>query len=63
MALTTITVKVGQRSTKEQLEEVRNAVRLAPTVDPDCPPSSPAALAEFAEKARSLRNGRTLKAC
>ena len=61
MALTTITVKAGQRPTKEQLEEVRNAARLAPTADPDCPPSSPAALAEFAEKARSLRKGRNVR--
>ena len=61
MDLTTITVKAGQRPTKEQLEEVRNAARLAPTADPDCPPSSPAVLAEFAEKARSLRKGRNVR--
>ena len=61
MALTTITVKVGQRPTKEQLEEVRNAAGFAPTADPDRPPSSPAALAEFAAKARSLRKGRNVR--
>ena len=53
-ALTAVTVKAGQRPTKEQLEEVCNAARL----DPDCPPSSPAALAEFVAKACSLRKGR-----
>ena len=61
MTLATVTVKTGQRPTKEQLEEVCNAARLAPTADPDCPPSSPAALAEFAEKARSLRKGRNMR--
>ena len=55
MVLTAVTVKTGQQPTQEQLEEVRNAAGLAPTADPDCPPSSPAALAEFAAKARSLR--------
>ena len=61
MALTTITVKAGQRPTKEQLEEVRNAAGLAPTADPDRSPSSPAALAEFAAKARSLQKGRNVR--
>ena len=61
MPLTTITVKAGQRPTKEQLEEVRNAAGLAPTADPDRSPSSPAALAEFAAKARSLRKGRNVR--
>ena len=61
MALTTITVKAGQRPTAEQLEEVRNAARLALAYDRECPPSSPAALAEFAAKARSLRKGRKVR--
>ena len=62
MALTTKTVKAGQWPTNEQLEEVRNAARLAPAYDRECPPSSsPAALAEFAAKARSLRKGRKVR--
>ena len=61
MALTAVTVKAGQGPTEEQLQEVRNAAMLTPTADPDCPPSSPAALAEFAEKARSLRKGRNVR--
>ena len=66
MALTTKTVKAGQWPTNEQLEEVRNAARLAPAYDRECPPSSsssssPVALAEFAAKARSLRKGRKVR--
>ena len=61
MALTTVTVKTGQQPTEEQLQEVRNAALLAPAVDPECPPSSPAALAEFATKARFLRKGRKVR--
>jgi len=61
MALTAVTVKTGQQPTQEQLEEVRNAAGLAPTADPDCPPSSPAALAEFAAKARPLRKERNVR--
>ena len=53
------TVKVGQKIPKEILklakEQVREA-RKAPKVhDPDCPESTPEALAEFAAMARELR--------
>ena len=53
------TVRVGQKIPKEILkqakEEFREA-RKAPTVyDPECPPSSPEALAEFAAMAQELR--------
>jgi len=37
-------------------EEIRAAKRSAPVYDPDCPPSSPEALAEFAAMARELKN-------
>jgi len=53
------TVRVGQKIPKEILklakEQVREA-RKAPKVhDPDCPESTPEALAEFAAMARELR--------
>jgi uncharacterized protein (DUF4415 family) len=53
------TVRVGQKIPKEILklakEQVREA-RKAPKVhDPDCPPSTPEALAEFAAMARARR--------
>ena len=53
------TVKVGQKIPKEILkqakEEVREA-RKAPKVhDPDCPLSTPEALAEFAAMAQEIR--------
>jgi len=56
------TIKVGQKIPKEILklakEQVREA-RKAPKVhDPDCPPSSPEALAEFAAMARELRKNK-----
>ncbi|MDR1148400.1 MAG: BrnA antitoxin family protein [Spirochaetaceae bacterium] len=55
MELTEIIVKAGQKPTKEQIREVREAAKRAPVYDPECPPSSPEALAEFAVKARELR--------
>ena len=56
------TVRVGQKIPKEILklakEQVREA-RKAPNVhDPDCPPSTPEALAEFAAMARERRKNR-----
>ena len=38
--------------------EIRAARKLPPVYDPDCPPSSPEALAEFAAMARELRKNR-----
>ena len=55
MGMTTITVKAGQKPTKEQIKEIRAAARAPITYTPDCPESTPAALAEFAAKARELR--------
>ena len=56
------TIKVGQKPTKEERklmkEQVRAARKLPPVYDPDCPPSTPEALAEFAAMARELRKNR-----
>ena len=56
------TIKVGQKIPKEILklakEQVREARKLPPVYDPECPPSSPEALAEFAAMARELRKNR-----
>jgi hypothetical protein len=61
MEMTTVTLKAGQRPTKEELKrakkEYREAKRLPPIYDPECPPSTPEALAEFAALARK-RNRR-----
>jgi len=56
------TIRVGQKPTKEERkqmkEEVRTAKKLPPVYDPDCPPSTPEALAEFAAMARERRKNR-----
>jgi uncharacterized protein (DUF4415 family) len=56
------TIRVGQKPTKEELKrmkaEVKAARKLPPVYDPDCPPSTPEALAEFATIARELRTNR-----
>ena len=56
------TIRVGQKIPKEILKqakkEVKAARKLPPVYDPDCPPSSPEALAEFAAMARELRRNR-----
>ena len=52
-------VRVGQKIPKEILKQAKKQYKeasKAPKVhDPDCPPSSPEALAEFAAMARELR--------
>jgi uncharacterized protein (DUF4415 family) len=53
--MTTITVKAGQKPTKEQVREIRAAAKAPVRYTPDCPESTPEALAEFAAKARELR--------
>ena len=59
MGTTISTIKVGQKIPEEVIERVKKQVkeaRKAPKVyDPDCPPSTPEALAEFADMARELR--------
>jgi uncharacterized protein (DUF4415 family) len=56
------TIRVGQKPTKEERRqiraEIREAKKLPPVYDPDCPPSTPEALAEFAAMARELRKNR-----
>ena len=64
MGIITSTVKVGQKPPEEVIQRVRKAIRearKAPEVyDPDCPPSSPEALKEFAHLAAE-RNRRKRK--
>lgn len=56
------TIRVGQKPTKEELKkikaEVKEARKMPPVYDPECPPSTPEALAEFAAMARELRKKR-----
>ena len=58
------TIRVGQKPTKEELKlmkaEVKAARKMPPVYDPDCPPSSPEALKEFAQLAAE-RNRRKKK--
>ena len=55
-------IKVGQKIPKEILklakDQVKEARRTPKVYDPDCPPSSPEALAEFAAMAREIRKNR-----
>ena len=64
MGIITSTVRVGQKPPKEVIKRVKKAVREArkapPVYDPDCPPSSPEALKEFAQLAAE-RNRRKKK--
>jgi len=59
MGTITSTVKVGQKIPKEIIklakEQVKEARKAPKVYDPDCPPSTPEALAEFAAMARELR--------
>ena len=56
------TIRVGQKIPKEVLKQAKKQYREArkapPVYDPDCPPSGPEALAEFAAMARELRKSR-----
>ena len=61
MAMTTLTVRVGQKPTKEQIKEIRAAAKAPIVFTPDCPESTPEALAEFAAMARELRQIRKAK--
>jgi uncharacterized protein (DUF4415 family) len=64
MGTITSTVRVGQKIPKEVITRVKKAVKEArkapPVYDPDCPPSSPEALKEFAHLAAE-RNQRKKK--
>jgi uncharacterized protein (DUF4415 family) len=56
------TIRVGQKPPKEILKqaklEYREAKKRPPVCGPECPPSTPEALAEFAAMARELRKKR-----
>ena len=58
MGMTTITIRDGQKPTKEQLKRIKAACKGPITYTADCPESTPEALAEFASKARALRQNR-----
>ncbi|MDR1445689.1 MAG: BrnA antitoxin family protein [Treponema sp.] len=62
MAIITSTVRVGQKPPKDVIKEVKRIAREVKkhpdTYDPDCPPSTPEALAEFAAMAREIRKNR-----
>jgi len=58
--MTTITVRAGQKPTKEQIKRIRAAAKAPIVYTADCPESTPEALAEFAAMARELR--KSLKA-
>jgi uncharacterized protein (DUF4415 family) len=59
MAIIKSTAKAGRKIPKEVIQEVRRVARDArkhpEAYDPECPPSSPQALAEFAAMAREIR--------
>jgi uncharacterized protein (DUF4415 family) len=56
------TIRVGQKPTKEEHKrikaEIKAAKKLPPVYDPECPPSTPEALVEFAAMAREIRKNR-----
>ena len=64
MATIVSTIKVGQKPTKDERKrmkaEIRAAKKMPPVYDPDCPPSTPEALKEFAHLAAE-RNRRKKK--
>jgi uncharacterized protein (DUF4415 family) len=64
MGITRSTVRVSQKPPKEVIKRVKKAVRevrkAPPVYDPDCPPSTPEALKEFAQLAAE-RNRRKKK--
>ena len=56
------TIRVGEKPPKEILQEAKRqytaAKKQGPVYDPECPPSTPEALAEFTAMARQLRKKR-----
>lgn len=59
MGITTSTVRVGQKPTKEQLKQIREIAKKPIHYTEDCPESTPEALAEFAALARERRQRKT----
>jgi len=62
MATIVSTIRVGQKPTKDERKrmkaEIKAAKKMPPVYDPDCPPSTPEALAEFAAMARERKKNR-----
>jgi uncharacterized protein (DUF4415 family) len=58
MDMIKLILRDGEKPTKEQIKEIRAAAKLPIVYTPDCPESSPKALAEFAAMARELRKNR-----
>jgi len=58
MGITSSTVRVGQKPTKEQLRQIREIAKKPIHYTEDCPESTPEALAEFAAMARARRQRR-----
>jgi uncharacterized protein (DUF4415 family) len=52
-------VRVGQKPTKEQLQQIREIAKKPIHDTEDCPESTPEALAEFAAMARARRQRKT----
>jgi len=56
------TIRVGQKPSKDERKrmkaEIKVAKKMSPVYDPDCPPSTPEALAEFAAMARERKKNR-----
>ncbi|MCL2443009.1 MAG: BrnA antitoxin family protein [Treponema sp.] len=59
MGITSSTVRVGQKPTKEQLKQIREIAKRPIHYTKDCPESTPEALAEFAAMARARRKRKT----
>jgi uncharacterized protein (DUF4415 family) len=59
--MTTITVRAGQKPTKEQIKRIKAAAKAPIVYTADCPESTPEALAEFAAMARELRKNMKAK--
>jgi len=55
MGITSSTVWVGQKPTKEQLKRIKEIAKKPIHYTEDCPESTPEALAEFAAMARARR--------
>jgi len=62
MGIIVSTIRVGQKPTKDERKrmraEIKAAKKMPPVYDPDCPPSTPEALAEFAAMARERKKNR-----
>ncbi|MDR2808212.1 MAG: BrnA antitoxin family protein [Spirochaetaceae bacterium] len=55
MAMTTITIKAGQKPAAKRVKRIRAAAKPPITYTPDCPQTTPAEPAEFATEAGELK--------